>query len=1158
MVKESIVLGHKISKNGIKVDKAKVNVIAKLPHPTTVKGVRSFLGHVGFYRRFIQDFSKISRPMTHIPEKNTPFIFSEDCIKAFQMLKKKLTEAPILIAPNWDLPFKLLCDESDFAIGAVLGQRHEKHFRPIHYASKTMTDAESNYTITEKEMLAVMYAFKKFQSYLIMNKSIVHTDHSALKYLFAKKDAKARLLRWVLLLQEFDFKVLDTKGDENLAADHLSRLENPYENMLDPKEINETFPLETLTKALPTNDVRVVCKFLKSLFARFGTPRAIISDRGTHFYNDQFANVMLKYGVTHRLSTAYHPQTSGQVKVSNRGLKRILERTIGENHASWSDKLDNALWVFRTAYKTPIRCTPYKLMYGKASHLSIELEHKAYWALKQVNFDLPVAGDHRKAYDEEKEEEKAYDDEVSYDNRVYTPPYHQLTDEEENQEGNDEVKECEEEQEEEEELYEDLNINLHGIIPDEMINDNIKLSKAYKTYLDYATRKLPPKKARKFKKPASPKLQTVPASPKELTQKGKRVKRPTKKAATVPTTSVVIKDTPDKSVLKNKAPAIIGRGKEVSNELVDKTKDTSKGTGVKPRILDVSKEDSCNSDDDSWGDSENESDDVNDEDDDNDDNGDDDNSDDNDDGGNEDNYEENPSFTLEDYEEEEQDEEYVYTQEKEKSDDEENMVYERRRRCSLTLTTVHDKTEGPLQSSSISSDFTSKLLNLDDPSSDINFLMNTSTVPPSPPPVCPSSHPTKIPWQQTPDSTTTTTYPTTLPEIPNLKEKVNVAVQLQSNKLKKEVKAENQEFFNQVDSTMKKIIKEQVKAQVSKIMPQIKDYIIESLRAKVLDQEIESGHIDDQPNNEAAPNHDWFQKPNKPLTLDRAWNKSKSVDFRPPLKWISTIPKEWPAFNLLKGICKSFTELEYHFKEYYKAVNDRLDWHNPEGREYPFDLSKPLLLIEVQGRQVVPANYFINNDLEYLKGRSLSRKYVNSTTRTKAAIIIAVTSVKVMRWYDYGYLKDIVVRRDDNVLYKFKEDLHMGVESYQKKFNITRPETFRSDIPNIIPYTGYKNPQGFIYQDKFQRNMLMCSDELYKFCDGTLSSVRTVLLDIASSLEIDYLPKRHWSNLEKKRSRIMIKAIDKLLFKKRLMRNLEKFVGGRDYRNDLRMLERII
>ncbi|GKC94981.1 reverse transcriptase domain-containing protein, partial [Tanacetum coccineum] len=163
MVKEGIVLGHKISKNGIEVDKAKVDVIAKLPHPTTVKGVRSFLGHAGFYRRFIKDFSKISRPMTHLLEKNTLFIFSNKCIQAFNTLKKKLNEAPILIAQDWDLPFELMCDASDFAIGAVLGQRHEKHFKPIHYASKTMTKAESRYTTTEKEMLAVVYAFKKFR-----------------------------------------------------------------------------------------------------------------------------------------------------------------------------------------------------------------------------------------------------------------------------------------------------------------------------------------------------------------------------------------------------------------------------------------------------------------------------------------------------------------------------------------------------------------------------------------------------------------------------------------------------------------------------------------------------------------------------------------------------------------------------------------------------------------------------------------------------------------------------------------------------------------------------------------------------------------------------------------------------------------------------------
>ncbi|GJR94463.1 reverse transcriptase domain-containing protein [Tanacetum coccineum] len=174
------------------------------------------------------------------------------------------------------------------------------------------------------------------------------------------------------------------------------------------------------TKALPKNDARVVIKFLKSFFARFGTPRAIISDHRTHFYNDQFAKVMSKYGVTHHLAIANHPQTSGQVEVSNRGLKRILERTIGENRASWSDKLDDALWAFRTAFKTPIGCTPYKLVYGKSCHLPIELEHKEYWALKHANFDLNTADDHWKLQLNELNElhDQAYENSLIYKERT--------------------------------------------------------------------------------------------------------------------------------------------------------------------------------------------------------------------------------------------------------------------------------------------------------------------------------------------------------------------------------------------------------------------------------------------------------------------------------------------------------------------------------------------------------------------------------------------------------------------------------------------------------------------------------------------------------------------------------------------------------------------
>ncbi|GJY89075.1 reverse transcriptase domain-containing protein [Tanacetum coccineum] len=209
---------HKISKFGIEVDKAKVDVIAKLPHPTSVKGVRSFLGHAGFYCRFIQDFSKIAWPITHLLEKEPPFIFSKECIEAFNILKKKLTEAPILVAPDWDLLFEIMCDASDYVVGAVLGQRNTKHFQPIHYASKTMTDSQAHYMTTEKELLTVVYAFEKLWPYLVLSKTIVYTDHSALKYLLAKQDAKPRLLR----------------------------LENPYQGDLKKKEINETFPFKTI------------------------------------------------------------------------------------------------------------------------------------------------------------------------------------------------------------------------------------------------------------------------------------------------------------------------------------------------------------------------------------------------------------------------------------------------------------------------------------------------------------------------------------------------------------------------------------------------------------------------------------------------------------------------------------------------------------------------------------------------------------------------------------------------------------------------------------------------------------------------------------------------------------------------------------------------
>ncbi|GKA30425.1 reverse transcriptase domain-containing protein [Tanacetum coccineum] len=212
MVTEGIVLGHKVSKAGLKVDKTKIDVIFKLPHPTNIKGIRSFIRHAGFYRRFIKDFSKISRPLTKLLKKDTPFEFNDECHNSFKLLKEKLTCAPVIVSPNWNLPFELMYDASDFTVGEILGQNDGKNFHPIYFASKTLNAAQQNYTITKKELMVVVFQFENFRSYLVLSKTIVRTDHSALRRLFKKQDAKPRLMSWILLLQEFDIEIKDKKG----------------------------------------------------------------------------------------------------------------------------------------------------------------------------------------------------------------------------------------------------------------------------------------------------------------------------------------------------------------------------------------------------------------------------------------------------------------------------------------------------------------------------------------------------------------------------------------------------------------------------------------------------------------------------------------------------------------------------------------------------------------------------------------------------------------------------------------------------------------------------------------------------------------------------------------------------------------------------------
>ena len=244
MVTHGIVLGHIVSSKGIEVDKSKIELISNLPTPKSVKDIRSFLGHAGFYRRFIKDFSTISRPLSNLLAKDTVFEWTEKCEKAFAKLKSMLTSAPIMQPPDWSLPFEIMCDASDYAVGAVLGQRKDKKPYVIYYASKTLNSTQLNYSTTEKELLAVVFALDKFRSYLVGSPIVVFSDHAALKYLFSKKDAKPRLIRWVLLLQEFFITIRDKKWVENVVADHLSRL--VCDNTFESTPINDTFPDEQL------------------------------------------------------------------------------------------------------------------------------------------------------------------------------------------------------------------------------------------------------------------------------------------------------------------------------------------------------------------------------------------------------------------------------------------------------------------------------------------------------------------------------------------------------------------------------------------------------------------------------------------------------------------------------------------------------------------------------------------------------------------------------------------------------------------------------------------------------------------------------------------------------------------------------------------------
>ncbi|RVX06325.1 Retrovirus-related Pol polyprotein from transposon 412 [Vitis vinifera] len=320
-----IVLGHIISEKGIEVDKAKVELIVKLPSPTTVKGVRQFLGHAG-------------------------------CQNSFDQLKKFLTTTPIVRAPNWQLPFELICDASDFAVGAVLGQREDGKPYVIYYAKfdlqikdkKGVENVVADHLSSEWNAQDMKHFFAKIHAYYWEKPFLFKYCSDQIIRKCVPEDEQQRIL---------------SHCHENACGCHFASQKTAMKGI----DFMRPFPMS-----------------FENIFSRFGVPKAIISDGGAHFCNKPFEALLSKYGVKHKVATPYHPQTSGQVELANREIKNILMKVVNSSRKDWSIRLHDSLWAYRTAYKTILGMSPYRLVYGKACHL-----------LWKLNMDLIRAGEKR-------------------------------------------------------------------------------------------------------------------------------------------------------------------------------------------------------------------------------------------------------------------------------------------------------------------------------------------------------------------------------------------------------------------------------------------------------------------------------------------------------------------------------------------------------------------------------------------------------------------------------------------------------------------------------------------------------------------------------------------------------------------------------------------